>query len=85
MLQQAVSFLVLVALRQTVPLVNFVSLPRHVMKLVHSSADRLLMRLRQHAASLVRQERAVPVQMVKDVLLTLSVTKMDQMLCPHRR
>ena len=85
MLPQAVSFLALVALRQTVPLVSFVSLRRHVMKLVRSSADRLLMRLRQHVVSLVRQERVVPVLMVKDVLLTLFVTKMAQMLCPHRR
>lgn len=64
MLQQAVSFLALVGLRQTVPLVSFVSLQRHVMKLNRSSADRLLTRLRQHVASLVRQDRVVPVPMV---------------------
>jgi hypothetical protein len=56
MQQQAVSFLALVGLHQTAPLVSFVSLPRHVMKPIHSSADRLLMRLRQHAASLARQD-----------------------------
>ena len=80
MLQQVVSFLAPVGLHQTVLLVSHASLLLHVMKRIPSSAGRLLMRLLQHAVSLVRQDRVVPVLMVKGALLTLCVTKMDQTL-----